>query len=90
VQFGFAKIDLAPVYIKRRDELDVATAIATDGSAHDAFDRCASSILVVFDPLHQRAGAVADASDGYAYFLLHAERSPNELLVDRWRVFFRD
>ena len=64
--------DLAPVYVKRRDKLDVATAIAADGLAHDAVERRAVAVAIVFHALHQRTGAIADAGDGYFDILLHA------------------
>jgi hypothetical protein len=57
--------NLAPVYVKRRDKFDIATAIAANGLVHDAFDRNALAIAVVLNALHQRAGAIADAGNGY-------------------------
>jgi hypothetical protein len=57
--------NLAPVYVKCRDKFHIATAIAANGLVHDAFDRNALAIAVVLHALHQRAGAIADAGNGY-------------------------
>jgi hypothetical protein len=76
VRFGEDRLlqrvtDLASVYVKRRDKLDVATAIATYGLAHDAVERFALAIAVVFYALHKRTGTIADPGNCYFYSLFH-------------------
>ena len=63
--------NFAPVYVKRRDKFDIAAAIAANGLVHDAFDRNALAIAVVLHALHQRAGAIADAGNGYFDVVSH-------------------
>jgi len=63
--------DLAPVYVKRRDELDIAAAITADGVAHNTIEYSGLAIAVVFDTLHQGTGAIADAGNGYFNLVLH-------------------
>ena len=65
--------DLAAVDVEGRHELDVGAAITADRRAHDALERRTLSVAVIFDALHQRAGAVADTGDGHFNFLRHAE-----------------
>jgi hypothetical protein len=63
--------DFASVYIKRRNKLDIATAIAADRVAHDTLDCRTLAFSVVFDPLDQRTGAIADTGNGYFNVLSH-------------------
>jgi hypothetical protein len=63
--------DLASVYVKRRDKFDITTAIAADRVAHDALGRHTLAIPIVFNPLNERASAIADTGDGYFNFLSH-------------------
>ena len=59
--------DLGSINVERRDKLDVLDAIATEHIVHDAGDLLiVLGILVIFDALNERRGAVAHASDCHA------------------------
>src|SRR4029078_5004144 len=57
--------DLALVYVECRNKLDVAAAITADRRAHHTFHRGTVLIPIEFDTLHQGAGTIAHAGNGY-------------------------
>ena len=57
--------DLLGVDVEGGDELDVADVVAAEDDVHEAGHPVGRvGVLVVGEPLHQRAGAVAHAGDG--------------------------
>src|SRR5262249_53450803 len=63
--------DFSPVYVKRRNKLDMVAAIAADRVAHETLDCRTVAIAIVFDTLDQGTGAIADAGNGNFNFLSH-------------------
>ena len=47
------------------DKFDIAAAIAANRGTHDALERTNMATAVIFDTLHQGAGAIADARNSY-------------------------
>ena len=66
-RLGQVEADLLGVDVERGDELDVVDVVVTELDVHQPGDVAGRvGVLVVLDALDQRAGAVADADDGYA------------------------
>ena len=56
-------------------------AVAADGLAHHAVERCVAAVAVIFHALHQCAGAIADTGDGDLDVLWHAVKFPHDVQI---------
>ena len=64
-RLGGVEPDLLGVDVEGGDELDVTDVVAAEDDVHETGDPVGRiGVLVVGEPLHQRAGAVAHAGDG--------------------------
>jgi hypothetical protein len=61
---GDVPADLAAVNVPGGDDPDVLGPVAAQVPVHQPDLVVGSAILVVGEPLHQRAGAIADSDDG--------------------------